>query len=83
MRKRDAEIKALKDAETKRLAQRQQKLTASASALKIGGPRDTTGVGKAKAKRKMGAGKTKKPLTPTVINPAGAAAGSYGGVPVL
>ena len=82
-----AEIKAMKDAEAKRLAQKQAKLTSSASALKIGGPRDTTSIGKKKEKRKMGTGKTTKPLDkPTTINPVAGApgAGGYsGGVPVL
>jgi len=95
MAKRDAEIKALKDAETKRVAEaakaaakaaaaRQDKLTTSASALKIGGARSTTSAKGKKEKRKMGTGKTTKELDkPTVLNPAGQGSGSYGGVPVL
>ena len=83
--KMNAEIKAMKDAEAKRLAQKQAKLTSSASALKIGNPRDTTGIRSSKEKRRFGTKSTKKPLkAPTTINPAaGAAGGAYGGVPVL
>ena len=89
--KQQAEIKAMKEAEAQRAAaaaaaeqKRKAKLTAGASALKIGGPRDTTGVGKRKEQRKMGTGKTKKTFTPKpALNPAGAAAGVYGGAPVL
>jgi len=84
MAKRDAEIKAMKDAETARQAQRQSKLTSSASALTIGGARSTTSAKGKKEKRKMGTGKTTKELDkPTVLNPAGQGGGSYGGVPVL
>ena len=82
--KQQAEIKAMKDAETARQAQRQSKLTSSASALTIGGPRSTTSAKGKKEKRKMGTGKTTKELDkPTVLNPAGQGGGSYGGVPVL
>ena len=82
--KQQAEITAMKDAETKRQAQRQSKLTSSASALTIGGPRSTTSAKGKKEKRKMGTGKTTKELDkPTVLNPAGQGGGSYGGVPVL
>ena len=85
MAKQQAQIQAMKDAETKRLQQRQAKLTSSASALKIGNPRDTTGIRSSKEKRRFGTKSTKKPLkAPTTINPAaGAAGGAYGGVPVL
>jgi len=82
--KQQAEITAMKDAETARQAQRQSKLTSSASALTIGGPRSTTSAKGKKEKRKMGTGKTTKELDkPTVLNPAGQGGGSYGGVPVL
>ena len=87
--KQQAEIKAMKDAETQRQQARQDKLTTSASALQIGGPRDTTSIGKSKAKRKKG---TKG----TVIEPGkkfnvaaaggpgpGGAGGAYQGNPVL
>ena len=88
MAKRDAEIRAMKDAETARQARSQAKLTSSASALTIGGPRSTTGAKKRKAERKMGTGKTTKPLDkPTLLNPVagapGGGGGYSGGVPVL
>ena len=88
MAKQRAEIQAMKDAETKRLQQRQAKLTSSASALKIGDPRDTTGAKRKKKERKFGTGQTTKPLdkTPTTINPVAGAPGGggySGGVPVL
>ena len=87
MAKRDSEIKALKDAETQRLQQRQAKLTSSASALKIGDPRDTTGARRKKKERAFGTAKTRKDLTkpPTTINPAAGTGtgGTYSGVPVL
>ena len=89
--KQQAEIKAMKDAEAKRAAEaakaaaaRQDKLTTSASALKIGGARGTTDVAGEKKKRKMGTGKTVKELNKkTVLNQAGGGAGSYTGDPVL
>jgi len=77
--KREAVAEAKKAA-----AARQDKLTTSASALKIGGARSTTSAKGKKEKRKMGTGKTTKELDkPTVLNPAGQGGGSYGGVPVL
>ncbi len=82
--KQQAEIKAMKDAETARQAARQSKLTTSASALKIGGARGTTDVAGEKKKRKMGTGKTIKPIDKkTILNQAGGGAGSYTGDPVL
>jgi hypothetical protein len=85
--KQQAEITAMKDAETARQAQRQSKLTSSASALTIGGPRSTTSAKGKKEKRKMGTGKTTKPLDkPTLLNPVAGAPGQggySGGVPVL
>ena len=85
--KMNAEIKAMKDAEAKRLAQKQAKLTSSASALKIGDPRDTTGARRRKKERAFGTAKTTKDLAkpPTTINPAAGTGtgGTYSGVPVL
>ena len=85
--KMQAEIKAMKDAEAKRLAQKQAKLTSSASALKIGDPRDTTGSRRRKKERAFGTAKTRKDLAkpPTTINPAAGTGtgGTYSGVPVL
>ena len=77
-----AEIKAMKDAEAKRLHQKQATLTSSASSLSIGGARSTTGDQGKKDRRKMNTGKTSKRLDPTVLNP-GLKEGAYGGVPVL
>ena len=82
--KQQAEITAMKDAETARQAARQSKLTTSASALKIGGARGTTDVAGEKKKRKMGTGKTRKELDKkTILNQAGGGSGSYTGDPVL
>ena len=83
MAKRDAEIKALKDAETARKTQRQAKLTSSASILKIGGERTTTSATGEKKKRKMGTDKTRKELDKKTILDQAGGAGTYGGAPVL
>jgi len=82
--KQQAEIKAMKDAETARQAARQSKLTTSASALKIGGARGTTDVAGEKKKRRKNTSGTRKELDKkTVLNQAGSGSGSYSGEPVL
>ena len=83
--KQQAEIAAMKQKAADAAKARQDKLTTTASALKIGGARDTTGIKGEKEKRKMRTGKTVKPLDKK-FNPAGAAGpggGAYGGQPVL
>ena len=80
-----AEIQAMKDKAAATAAQRQDKLTTTASALKIGGARDTTGIKGSKAKRRKGTKGTVNPLDKK-FNPAGSAGpggGAYGGQPVL
>jgi len=80
-----AEIKAMKDAEAKRLKQRQATLTSSASSLSIGGARGTSDTKRKKADRKMTTDRTSKRLDPTLLNPVAGAPGEggSGGVPVL
>jgi len=82
--KQQAEIKAMKDAETARQKAKQAKLTTSASALKIGGARGTTDVAGEKKKRRKNTSGTRKELDKkTVLNQAGSGSGSYSGEPVL
>jgi len=83
--KQQAEITAMKDAETARQKARQSKLTTSASNLKIGGARGTTDVAGKKEKRRMTTGKTRKDLDEkfNVAAAAGPGGPGYQGNPVM
>ncbi len=83
--KQQAEIAAMKQKAADAAKARQDKLTTTASALKIGGARDTTEIGKRKATRRKGTKGTVKPLDKkfNVAAGAGPGGGAYGGLPVL